>query len=143
MWWSVCGRADRPNISVGTAGTNQVPLAEIIVVSVRFPTQEFGNAGRAINSSAWSTNRLTMPGNAVIRWHRERFAGMSEKAHAVMKDDLAGGKMPSAHFGVKRVVDDHDHRDEPPPLRALMHDAIRRKPRERQPGDSKSRFPSA
>jgi hypothetical protein len=40
------------------------------------------------------TNRLTMPGDALIRWHRER-CGMSEKAHAVMKDDLAGGKMPS------------------------------------------------
>jgi hypothetical protein len=26
--------------------------------------------------------------------------GVSEKAHAVMKDDLAGGKMPSALFGV-------------------------------------------
>jgi hypothetical protein len=52
----------------------------------------------AINSSV-VTNRLTMPGDALIRWHRER-CGMSEKAHAVMKDDLAGGKMPSAHFDV-------------------------------------------
>jgi len=42
---------------------------------------------------------LTMPGDVLIRWHRER-CGMSEKAHAVMKDDLAGGKMPSALFGV-------------------------------------------
>jgi hypothetical protein len=31
------------------------------------------------------TNRLTTPGDALIRWHRER-CGMSEKAHAVMKD---------------------------------------------------------
>jgi len=40
-----------------------------------------------------------MPGDALIRWHRER-CGMSEKAHAVMKGDLASGKMPSALFGV-------------------------------------------
>jgi len=35
---------------------------------------------------------------------------MSEKAHAVMKDDLAGGKLPSALFGVNAarwVADDN------------------------------------
>jgi hypothetical protein len=39
-----------------------------------------------------------MPG-VLSRWHRKH-CGMSEKAHAVMKDDLAGGKLPSAYFGV-------------------------------------------
>ncbi|MBI3927827.1 MAG: transposase [Armatimonadetes bacterium] len=45
------------------------------------------------------TNRLEMPGHELILWHRER-CGKSEEAHAVQKDDLAGGKMPSGYFGV-------------------------------------------
>ncbi len=41
---------------------------------------------------------LDWDGDAVIAWLRER-CGKSEEAHAVMKDDLAGGKLPSGDFG--------------------------------------------
>jgi Transposase DDE domain group 1 len=34
----------------------------------------------------------------LICWQRER-CGKSEEAHAVMKDDLAGGRLPSGLFG--------------------------------------------
>jgi len=37
-------------------------------------------------------------GEDLIHWHHER-CGKSEEAHAVMKDDLAGGKLPSGYFG--------------------------------------------
>lgn len=37
-------------------------------------------------------------GNRLITWQRER-CGKSEEAHAVVKDDLAGGTMPSHDFG--------------------------------------------
>lgn len=40
----------------------------------------------------------TGDGEEVIRWHRER-CSKSEKAHAVMKEDLAGGRLPSGSFG--------------------------------------------
>ncbi len=43
------------------------------------------------------TNR-TGDGEQIIRWHRER-CGKSEEAHAVMKEDLAGGRFPSGSFG--------------------------------------------
>lgn len=43
------------------------------------------------------TNR-TVDGNELIHWYRER-CGKSEEVHAVMKDDLAGGKLPSGDFG--------------------------------------------
>ena len=43
------------------------------------------------------TNR-TVDGNELIRWYRER-CGKSEEVHAVMKDDLAGGKLPAGEFG--------------------------------------------
>jgi len=37
-------------------------------------------------------------GEGLIRWHRQR-CGKSEEAHAVMKEDFAGGKLPSDSFG--------------------------------------------
>ena len=44
------------------------------------------------------TNRLEMPANDRIIWHWAR-CGKSEEAHAVMKEDLAGGHMPSGRIG--------------------------------------------
>ena len=45
-------------------------------------------------------------GGKLIDWHHER-CGKSEEAHAVMKEDLAGGKLPSGKFGenAAKVVD--------------------------------------
>lgn len=43
------------------------------------------------------TNR-TLGGNELIAWYRER-CGRSEEVHSVMKEDLAGGRMPSGDFG--------------------------------------------
>jgi hypothetical protein len=37
-------------------------------------------------------------GETLIHWHHKR-CGKSEEAHAVMKEDLAGGKLPSGKFG--------------------------------------------
>ena len=61
-----------------------------------FPTMSFGTPGR-YKLFGLVTNR-TLPGDGVIRWQRER-CGKSEEAHAVMKDDLAGGRLPSGLFG--------------------------------------------
>jgi hypothetical protein len=97
--WIGNGRKDAPEYRFLAI---REPLRQLdlphITAPLPFPTQEFGNAGR-FKLFGVVTNRLTMPGDALIRWHRER-CGMSEKAHAVMKDDLAGGTMPSARFGV-------------------------------------------
>ncbi len=43
------------------------------------------------------TNR-DLEGSELINWLRQR-CGKSEEAHSVMKEDLAGGKLPSAAFG--------------------------------------------
>ena len=37
-------------------------------------------------------------GEELIHWYHKR-CGKSEQAHAMMKDDLAGGKLPSDDFG--------------------------------------------
>ncbi len=43
------------------------------------------------------TNRR-IDGNELIAWYRQR-CGKSEEVHSVMKEDLAGGKLPSGDFG--------------------------------------------
>jgi hypothetical protein len=43
------------------------------------------------------TNR-GLEGNELINWLHKR-CGKSEEAHSVMKEDLAGGKLPSSEFG--------------------------------------------
>lgn len=60
-----------------------------------FPTMELG--GETYKLFATATN-LDWNGEAVIHWHRER-CGKSEEAHSVMKEDLAGGQLPSGDFG--------------------------------------------
>ena len=61
-----------------------------------FPTMEFAGKGR-YKLFGVVTNR-GLPGAELIRWHRQR-CGASEMAHSVMKEDLAGGKLPSKLFG--------------------------------------------
>lgn len=61
-----------------------------------FPTADFGAKG-TFKLFGVVTNQ-TWPGDQVIQWHRER-CGKSEEAHSVMKEDLAGGKMPTGLFG--------------------------------------------
>ena len=43
------------------------------------------------------TNR-DLPGDELVWWYRQR-CGKGEEAHAVLKEDLAGGRMPSGLFG--------------------------------------------
>jgi hypothetical protein len=43
------------------------------------------------------TNR-DLEGNELIHWLHKR-CGKSEEAHSIMKEDLAGGKLPSSNFG--------------------------------------------
>jgi hypothetical protein len=61
-----------------------------------FPTMDFTGVGR-FKLFGVVTNR-SLPADELIAWHRER-CGKSEEAHAVMKDDLAGGRLPSWKFG--------------------------------------------
>jgi len=61
-----------------------------------FPTEAFADKGR-FKLFGIVTNR-TLPGERLIWWLRER-CGKSEEVHAVMKSDLAGGRMPSGRFG--------------------------------------------
>jgi hypothetical protein len=61
-----------------------------------FPVMEVSGKGR-YKLFGVVTNR-DLPGDEVIGWHRQR-CGASEMAHSVMKEELAGGKLPSKLFG--------------------------------------------
>jgi hypothetical protein len=62
-----------------------------------FQTIELGKAG-TFKLFGVVTNRLDTPGDEIIWWLRER-CGKAEEAHAILKNDFAGGTLPSALFG--------------------------------------------
>ena len=64
--------------------------------SLPFPTVSFSERGR-YKLSGIVTNR-DIDGEELIRWYGQR-CGKSEQVHAVMKEDLAGGKLPTGNFG--------------------------------------------
>jgi len=64
--------------------------------SLPFPTMNFGSVKYKVFGIV--TNR-EIPGDELIWWYRER-CGKSEEAHSIMKEDLAGGRLPSGYFGV-------------------------------------------
>ena len=60
-----------------------------------FPTLNWGEKQYKLFGVV--TNR-DLAGDKLIWWSRER-CGKGEEMHAIMKNDLAGGHLPSAHFG--------------------------------------------
>jgi hypothetical protein len=64
-------------------------------ISLPFPTMNWGAVKYKITGIV--TNREMAP-DEVIWWYRGR-CGKSEEAHSIMKEDLAGGKLPSGLFG--------------------------------------------
>jgi hypothetical protein len=73
-----------------------VPGVEDRQRELPFPTTQFMEGTYKLFGVV--TNRVEVSGEELVRWHRER-CGKSEEVHAVMKDDLAGGRLPSGKFG--------------------------------------------
>jgi len=66
-----------------------------IEAQLPFPTMNWGE--KRYKLFGLVTNR-DLPGDKLIWWSRER-CGKGEEMHAIMKHDLAGGHLPSYHFG--------------------------------------------
>jgi hypothetical protein len=64
-------------------------------ISLPFQTMNWGGIKYKITGIV--TNR-EIAGDELIWWYRGR-CGKSEEAHSIMKEDLAGGKLPSGLFG--------------------------------------------
>jgi hypothetical protein len=77
----------------------ELPGIEQSQTSLPFPTMELGEDKTPHKLFGVVTNRHEEDGEEIIHWLRAR-CGKSEEAHVIMKDDLAGGKMPSGKFGV-------------------------------------------
>ena len=60
------------------------------------PTMQMGD-GTWYKVPGVVTNR-DLPGDELIRWYRRR-CGKGDKSHSVLKEDLAGGRLPSGKFG--------------------------------------------
>ena len=60
------------------------------------PKMQMGE-GRLYKVTGVVTNR-ELPGDELIWWYRRR-CGKGEEVHAVLKEDLAGGRLPSGKFG--------------------------------------------
>lgn len=77
----------------------ELPGMESDQLSLPFPTITYSQEGEPRRFKLFGVvTNLDLPGDEVIRWLRER-CGKSEEVHAVMKDDLAGGRLPSKLFG--------------------------------------------
>ena len=64
-------------------------------LNLPFPTMDV--KGKRYKVFGVVTN-MDWEGEELIHWHHQR-CGKSEEAHSVMKEDLAGGKLPSNDFG--------------------------------------------
>jgi hypothetical protein len=62
-----------------------------------FPTMEL--LGKGWHKVFGVVTNRDLPGDELIWWYRQR-CGKSEEAHGVLKEDLAGRKLPSGRFGV-------------------------------------------
>lgn len=65
-------------------------------LTLPFPTMEMNN--KRYKLTAIVTN-LQWEGEEVVHWYWKR-SGKSEELHSIMKEDFAGGKLPSCDFGV-------------------------------------------
>jgi hypothetical protein len=63
-----------------------------------FPTLKMAEKKYKVFGIVTNIKETEMNGEDLIHWLHAR-CGKSEEVHAVMKDDLAGGKLPSADFG--------------------------------------------
>ncbi|GAC1568886.1 MAG: hypothetical protein NVS3B14_20460 [Ktedonobacteraceae bacterium] len=66
--------------------------------STGLPFPSMTLSGVAYKVHALVTNRRNDPAPDLIRWHYGR-CGKSEEAHSIMKEDFAGGQLPSSKFG--------------------------------------------
>lgn len=76
-------------------GDPELPGLERAQRELPFPTMQFDQ--RRYKVFGLVTN-MSMEGEDLIAWQRER-CGKSEEFHSIMKEDLAGGTMPSGSFG--------------------------------------------
>jgi hypothetical protein len=69
-----------------------------VAIRIRKKQGELFTDGSRVKHFAVASNLWDWPVKKLLQWHREK-AGSIEAAHAVIKNELAGGVMPSKYFG--------------------------------------------
>lgn len=69
-----------------------------IAIRIRKKQGELFADGSAVKHFAVTSNVWDWSASKLLQWHREK-AGSIEAAHDVIKNELAGGVMPSKYFG--------------------------------------------
>jgi hypothetical protein len=75
---------------LGSMDLPEIPQQEFPFQTLQMDLQQYKLFGLVTN--------MDWDGEALIHWQRER-CGKSEEAHSVMKEDFAGGQLPSGDFG--------------------------------------------
>jgi hypothetical protein len=69
-----------------------------VAIRIRKKQGELFEDGSAVRHFAILSNRWELEAGRLIEWHREK-AGTIELVHDILKNDLAGGVLPSKYFG--------------------------------------------
>ena len=78
-------------------------VARYVAIRIRPRQEEFFADGNRVKHFAVLSNLWEWNAERLIQWHREK-AGMIEAVHDVLKNELAGGVMPSKYFGANTGV---------------------------------------
>lgn len=81
-----------------SAGNRYREPLRYVAIRIRKRQGELFADGSAVKHFAVLSNLWEWPAKKLLQWHREK-AGSIEAAHEVIKNDLAGGVMPSKYFG--------------------------------------------
>jgi len=69
-----------------------------VAIRIRKKQGELFEDGSTVRHFAVLSNRWELEAGRLIEWHREK-AGTIELVHDILKNDLAGGVLPSKYFG--------------------------------------------
>jgi Transposase DDE domain group 1 len=105
--WEIYGKTDGQEIRE-CAEVNFVPGEKFehkdtqplryVAIRIRPRQEEFFADGQVVKHFAVVSNLWEWKPERLIQWHREK-AGTVEAVHDVLKNELAGGVMPSKYFG--------------------------------------------
>ena len=80
-----------------------------MAIRIRPRQEEFFADGNRVKHFAVLSNLWEWNAERLIQWHREK-AGTIEAVHDVLKNELAGGVMPSKYFSLAAAGGDHAQR---------------------------------
>ena len=92
-----------------SAAERHAATARYLAIRIRPRQEELFADGNRVKYFAVLSNLREWTPERLIQWHREK-AGTIEAVHDVLKNELAGGVMPSKYFSLAAAGGDHAQR---------------------------------